>query len=171
LSIIISILLASLGAYTLLRKRQKDQEIQEELNNEMEQTEIAMAVQKHYAYEMENHFITVLKSIDGVQIIDHPSNINTGVNVHFVYRNKAYFVKFKFLTNSKVGLSTIRQIFYFVGSQKGEIWLIYNTGLTSMAKEEIKHVNQKYVDKACRPIKVSTGDEFDKVLKQYLPSK
>ncbi len=168
LSIILSILLAALGAVTLIKKQRRETELQEELQNETAPTEIALAVQKHYAYEMENHFIAVLRTIEGVHIIEHPSSINTGVNVHFVYKNKAYFVKFKLLANSKVSLSTMKQLFYFVGEQKGEIWLIYNTNLTTLARQEIKELNQKSFDRICRSIKVSTGDEFDKILRQYL---
>jgi hypothetical protein len=171
LSVIISILLASLGVFTLLKRHKKEVETQEELNNEIEQTEIALAIQKHYAYEMENHFISILKKIEGLHIMERPESSDTGVDVHFVYKNKEYFVKFKFLTHSKVGLPTIRQLFNYVADQNAEIWLIYNTGLTALVKQEIKNVNQKNGAEPFKAVRVTTGDEFGNITKQLLSLK
>jgi hypothetical protein len=168
LSILLSIAIALLGAWSLYKRQKKEEEIFEEVTNEAEQSTVALTVQKHYSYEMESAFVAAIKNIADLEIIDYPKIPENGIGIHFTYRNKYYFVAFKFLAAGKVGLSTVKPIFQFAGNKQQEVWLFYNTDLTAMAQHEIKSANEKFPDRIIKAIKITEAAEFEKVIEGIL---
>lgn len=167
-SILASILTGLLGTISIFRRQKKEEETQEELKNEIEKSEISYTESSKFAYELENALLTILKEDRNIKFIESADERDNGYDAHFQYNGKDYFVEFKFLTRSKVGLSTIRQIMYSVRDKKGEVWLVYNTELTTMVKNEIREISKSFPNIMFRAIHVKNIESFKRQVDELL---
>jgi len=165
LSIILSISAGLAGVISFYLKYRTDKEKQEEINNEVEQSTVEYSYADN-AQRMEKEFIEVFKTFEGLEL--KTPNRDEGYDLYFLRDNKSYYIEFKFLNKSKVGLGTFKQFLYSVRDKPGEAWFIYNTDLTALVIREAKEFNDVNRHTIVRLIRVTNKDELKIRVKELL---
>ncbi|WP_163326097.1 hypothetical protein [Draconibacterium mangrovi] len=165
LSIIISLIASGIGILSFYRKLKLEKDKQEEINNEIEESTVDISY-KDFARQTEKEFIEALQSIKGIKF-KIPAR-DEGYDLFFNKENKDYFIEFKLLTKSKVGLGSFKRFIYRLKDRPGEAWFIYNTDLTPLVMTEAKNFNNKNKDIELRLIKVNNKTELVEKVEKLL---
>lgn len=168
-SILLTLSTVIFGIIGIFKRKKEEDNIKEELGNEINITN-EYQIKFENNRQQEQNLIKIIEEIEGINILEYGSNFDKGYDLKFNYNNKDYFVEFKFLTKSKVGLQTINKIINFTRYNNSEIWLIYNTDLTSMVKDLINDFNEKHVKEnvVFRPIKFNNVEIFQIEIQKLL---
>jgi hypothetical protein len=160
-SLIISLIVASIGGVSLYLKSRYDKAKQEEIDNQVEQASNE-AVKFTQPSEFEQKVLRALKNIQGVEIC-HPTNgIDNDYDITFAYEGIKFYVEIKYLQKSKVGLASIQRFLARLKGREGNFWFIYNTGLTELVRKKVEFLNKISVGRNVEIIKVDSFIEFEK---------
>lgn len=164
-SIVFSIITGVVGLVSIYFKVRLDKEKQEEISNEVEQSTIDISF-KDFENNTQKDFIAAIKDTVGkdVTIPKH----DEGYDLHFTQENKQYYVEFKILTKSKVGLGSFKQFLNRIKDQTGEAWFIYNTDLTPLVEREAKQFSESNRNIVLRLLKVNNKNELQDKVKDLL---
>lgn len=165
LSIIISLIAGLAGFISLYIKIRRDKDKQEEITNEIEQSTTDISF-RDFAMRTEKEFIETIREVVGVDATV-PSR-DEGYDLHFNKDGRNYFVEFKLLAKSKVGLGSFKQFLYSIKDQTGEAWFIYNTDLTPLVMQEAKEFSDNNKQTTLRLLKVSNKKELQDRVKELL---
>lgn len=136
LIILLSIVLSSLGVIGSFLKFMSEKEKQEEINNDIQEATSEINI-KTFGNNFEEKIREILSNIPNLEIGYEELSFDRGADIEFVYNNKRYYVEIKYLTKSKVGLSSVLRFLQYMENKNGDGWFIYNTSLTLMVKNEI----------------------------------
>ncbi|MCT4662047.1 MAG: hypothetical protein N4A40_09325 [Tissierellales bacterium] len=165
LSIIISLIASIIGIFSFYRRWKLEKDKQEEIDNEIEESTVDISY-KDFAIQKEKEFIEALKSIKDIKF-SIPKR-DEGYDFVIEKENKAYFIEFKLLTKSKVGLGSFKKFINTMIGRPGEAWFIYNTDLTPMVMSEAKKFNDNNKDIELRLIKINNTSELVEKVEKLL---
>jgi hypothetical protein len=168
LSIIISLLAGFAGLTSLYIKIRLDKDKQEEIANEIEQSTTDISF-RDFAVRTEKEFIDAIREVIGVDA--KVLSRNEGYDLQFNKEGRDYYVEFKLLTKSKVGLGSFKQFLYSVKDYAGEAWFIYNTDLTPLVLQEAKAFSDNNKQTTLRLLKVRNKKELQDRVKDLLHMK
>ncbi|MFH7002350.1 hypothetical protein [Flavobacterium bizetiae] len=160
---IFSIIISSLGILGSFLKFKSEKEKQEEINNDIQEA-TSENIAKNHSHNFENNIREILSNVPNLKIYNDKELFNSYVDIEFEYNNKKYFVEIKYLTRSKVGLSSILKFINFMENKHGEGWFIYNTSLTTMVKNVIYKTNKNNI----KLIKITSPEELNTRLNDLL---
>lgn len=167
LSIIGSIGLAILGIRSLYLKFRVEKEKDEEIENQIIATESPDVNQLARNYE--DQIVNAVRIFPGVEVLRRAPFGQPGFDLEFTFEGKPYFLDVKYLTRSKVGLSSFHGFLARQKGLEGNFWFVYNTDLTEMVRREADKWN-KLTGPARRIslIKVETENDFKRQLAHLL---
>lgn len=156
--------------YTIKRVRSdiiKNEELENFSINELSERRTKV---RSFGFAFSNSVSQTIQKYPGIEIIEEPRKTNiedkNSPDIVFSYNGQKYLVVVKYLTKSKVGLRSIKMLEEYDG-ESNNLWLIYNTGLTPMALNEIKRFNNSS-PVLIRALYVPTISEFDEILNSIL---
>lgn len=164
-SIIISLVAGLAGLVSFYFKVRLDKEKQEEIANEVEHSTTDVSF-RDFAIRTEKDFIEAIRDIVGPVVTI--SSRDEGYDLQFDKGDKKYFVEFKLLTRSKVGLGSFKQFLNSIKDQTGEAWFVYNTDLTPLVEREAKEFSDNNKQVNLRLMKVSNRKELQDKVKELL---
>lgn len=164
ISIVISSLVAIFGLISFFRKFKTEEEKEEELNNEIANA-IIQPNRIETFFELENDIEQILKKKAELKF---NNNKDLGIDFQFTYNSKNYFVEVKYLLKTKVGLSSVSRLMSSLNYESGEIWLIYNTDVTTMVRNKVEQFNKEQLTTRFRLIHARNAQEFEEQLDDLL---
>lgn len=169
LSILAALITAVIGVYSIFLKVKEDKERQEELSNELLQTE-SIEPFTEYAYQFEKRIIEFLRDSGYVKDISESyGEPDNGIDFEGKIGDMKLYVYIKYYKKSKVGLKGIFPLLEAIRNKKGEAWLIYSSDLTSMVKNRIDDFNKSHEDIKIKTINAKTSEEFEQRVGELLP--
>jgi hypothetical protein len=168
----LSILVTTLGViggilsfyFKFRTEKEKDEEIENqsiETNNEIKSQFNVESYYKHQiAQVIGNHpGVIVSKSLTG----------DFGFDIEFEYNGKINYVLIKYLSETKVGLNSIKRLFLYQKGLEGNFWFIYNTDITELVKRQVQEMNK--ITREYREtilLKAENGTEFKREFEKIL---
>lgn len=135
LSIVASIITVFLGIISFFVRFRTEKNKQEEIDNQLNKNDEVNTHIENYQ-DFEKSICNEIKNIKGVEVLKTSSDRDFDFDLCFSYNGKPYFVEVKYLTKSKIGLSSFQKFLSNLRGMEGEFWFIYNTDLTEMVKRE-----------------------------------
>jgi len=163
LSIIVAIVSVILGIISTYIKFKANKDKDAEIQNEIQDKD-----SREFGYEFEKNIEEVLKKRTDITI-HTKENRDSGIDIIFSKNDKKYFVEAKYLSRSKIGLSTFYQLAHFLKDKTGEAWLVYNTDLTPLVAEQISNFNNENKQINIKLMRVENSKEFADRLDDILP--
>ena len=168
LSIALSIIFSLASLYGFYARFRRDRDTKEEIDNQILNTDIVIP-QTFVGSDYENRLLKVLQNRQGVEIIRTDDAHDLGFDVEFRYEGQSYYIEFKYLTRSKVGLNSLMRFLNSVKGMEGEFWFVHNAELTNMVAQKFKEFQRisgkRRIVKLC---KVETESEFSALLDKML---
>lgn len=171
-SILISLLASLLAAISMYYKNRFEAAKSEEIKNQIETVkQSSNKTIRESAIEFEKSIIKTIK--DELNIVENQENIqhDSSIDYKFKFNGLKSYVFIKYLTRSKIGLSTMQSFLYELVGRKGNAILVYNTDLTTMVLKEIENFKNDYPDINFLAIKAKNTDEFKSKFKKDLLDK
>lgn len=169
LSVFISLLAALAGIISFYKKDKSDKEKQEEINNEIDLSVVDISFTKFVLQKEKEYLETFLQLKEKFTDIElRIPDIDEGYDLYLKRNNKSYYIEFRFLTKSRVGLGYFRQFLNIVKERPGEAWFIYNTDLTPMVVREANNFNDNNKQTVVRLLKVTNKEELSDKVKELL---
>lgn len=169
LSIFLSIIGGLVGIISFYIKYRTDREKQEEIDNQMAQSE-SINYSRENAFQFEKGILKHLTNKPGIKIIDDFRSPNHEFDIIFEFKGKEYFVEIKYYSRSKVGLGSIERFLSSLQGKEGVFWFIYNTDLTEMVKRRVDEINMISTGRSIQLIKIDTLNDFERKLNELLPT-
>ncbi|MDN3586119.1 hypothetical protein QWY86_05540 [Pedobacter aquatilis] len=162
--------LAATGAavYGYYLRYLKEKETQEEISNQVSQVEAEFIGQRN-GYTFESEIVKALQNYPGIEMVWQNDPRGWGFDIEFTYKQRTIYVEVKYLTSSKVGLSSIQKFFHKQKGQQGEFWFVHNNELTKMSQHRFEELNElSGSSRPCKLIQVGSAADFTEKLKALL---
>lgn len=168
ISITGSILAVIVGIFSFYLKFKTEKEKDEEIENQTIESDIPIN-NIEFAFEFEKQILRVLKSYKGIEIIRTSEKQDFGFDFEFDFNKNKFFVEAKYLTRSKVGLSTFHNFLSRQKGLEGTFLFVYNTDLTEMVKKRADSMNKlTFPNREIIFIKAENEIEFKRELDKLL---
>lgn len=153
----LSIVTSIAGVFSFYIKYRTEKETMDEINNDIERMIVDVPYQES-GRQTEQEFIKAFKEIKDIEF--RIPDRDEGYDLVFIKDNKDYYVEFKFLTKSKVGVGSFKQFLYSVKDLPGEAWFIYNTDVTPLVLREAKEFNDTKSNISVKLIKMTSPTDI-----------
>ncbi|RZJ86775.1 MAG: hypothetical protein EOO20_17555 [Chryseobacterium sp.] len=168
LSIVLTVLITLTGLYSYYLKFKKEKASDEEIANQSISVECDF-VATNTGLRYEQQLTEVIRNFSGVKVFESLDHQRDRFDLEFVYDQRNYLVEFKYLTKSKIGLSSLEGFIHAIKGLQGEFWFIYNTDLTTMVKNRIEQYSKiSGPNRRIRAIKIETPEELNAKLNDLL---
>jgi hypothetical protein len=163
--VVLAILGAILGFISLYTKIRTEKENQEEVSNEIKESENS-SFEIVSSKEYEKAVIKAILKHPGVETVDIEPLSNPGFDLIFKLNNKVHFVEIKYLTQSSVGLGSFERFISKVANLEGEFWFIYNTGITTLVRKKSLEQKNKNIELIHAPSIYVLNKKLSKLMKR-----
>ncbi|TCC97323.1 hypothetical protein EZ449_22020 [Pedobacter frigidisoli] len=168
LSVIFTLTATGGAVYGYYLRYLKEKETQEEINNQVSQVEAEFTGYRG-GIAFESEIVKALQNYPGVEVRRLGEPMDWGFDIEFTYNQRTLYIEVKYLTSSKVDLSSIQKFFHKQKGRQGEFWFVHNNELTKMSQHRFEELNQLFgSSRPCKLIQASSAAEFTEKLKEFL---
>lgn len=170
ISVIATIFGVIIGIISFYTNFKREKEKQDEIDNQVAESE-SILYNENFKINYIKGIYSILHNTPDVEILAEPPMPMPEFDIYFRYSDKYYYVQVKYLTKSKVGLSSIQRFLTLLKGREGNFWFIYNTDLTKMVEnkvEQIRQLNEVSIGRRIQIIRIAALSEFEREIKKLL---
>jgi len=160
LSIIVSLLTVFVGIVSFYLKFKTEKEKDEEIESQIIGTE-NYSSNIEFAFEYEKKLLRIVRNYPNIEVVKTSNFSDFSFDILFEYKHVNHYLEARYLSKSKVGLSSIQKFINSIQGLEGVFWFVHNTELTNMTKRKINEAINMLANERRSIYVIKAESEYD----------